>query len=229
MLIRPSHVQRCWLLTALIWNQKLSILKVNMRTGWAFPQIYFWEEMTWVMCIGNKTQSIFWNVYVFVYVKGNKIHQKISEPFPVLFYLLKERNNNSNHRKIWNADSRNNKHSLKCLEDISVSSIECFPVWAFSEVTGADPVPVVQTLSLPGSCAVNALGLSPLSQQQWHISPVCFPMCCSADVGHSVSLHTGYLRASQAHVQLGLSGESWVRQIFLPQHPYKSKQPCAAT
>lgn len=78
MPVRPSYVQKCCWLVSLIWNQKLTIMDVNTRTGWAFPQTYFWEEMTWVMCIGNKIQSIFWNVCRFIYLKANKIDQEIS-------------------------------------------------------------------------------------------------------------------------------------------------------
>lgn len=78
MPMRPSYVQKCWWLASLIWNQKLIIMDVNTRTGWAFPQTYFWEEMTWVMCIGNKSQSIFWNVCRFIYLKANKIDQEVS-------------------------------------------------------------------------------------------------------------------------------------------------------
>lgn len=109
----------------------------------------------------TKIQSIFWNAYRFIYLKGTKIYQKISWLFPVLFYLLKERNNSSNHRKIWYEDIKNNKYSLKCLEDFPVNSIECFCGWVFSNVIRAESL--LSRMSLWGRCAGNTLDLSPES------------------------------------------------------------------
>lgn len=96
--------------------------------------------------------------------------------------------------------------------------------YSFLSWAGWSTVPAVQTLSLPGSHAVNTFGFVTPTPQQWHFNPVC----CSADVGHSPSLQATHPRASRAHLQLRLSREGWVMHILLPRCPHKSKQPRAA-
>lgn len=87
--------------------------------------------------------------------------------------------------------------------------------------------PVVQSPSLPGSLAVNTLCLSPRAHSS-DTSVLCASLCCSADGGHSSSLQSSHPRASQAHLQLRLSRESWVMHILLPRCPHQIKQLRAA-